>query len=146
VVHPDEIVVDRLRDADAGQVVAGRAGPLGKLMGGVRGVVAADVQEVARPDRLEGRQRLVDVVAGQLVAARAEDAGRRLAEGVQEARRLGPQIDGLAGEQPFDAVSEPDDPSDGVAGFQRGPDDAEQRAVDDGGRPAGLADDERPVR
>jgi hypothetical protein len=145
VVHPDQIVVDRLRDADAGQVVARRAGPLGELVGRVRRVVAADVEEVARPERRERRQRLIDSVAGQFVAARSQDAGGRLAEGVQEAGRLGPQIDGLAGEQPFDAVPEPDDPADGVAGLQRRLDDPEQRAIDDGGRPAGLADDERPV-
>jgi hypothetical protein len=142
MIHLHEVVVHRLRDADAGEIVAGGAGALGQPMRRVGRVVAADIEEVACTKRLERRQRPIEVVVYELVPARAQDAGRRDGESVQETWRLRAEIDEVAGEQPFDAVAEADNLSNRLAGSERGADDPEERAVDDGGWPAGLADDE----
>ena len=42
-------------------------------------------------------------------------------------------------------MMEPDDLANGLSGSERGANDAEKRAIDDGGRSAGLADDQGPV-
>jgi hypothetical protein len=95
MVHLDQVVVDRLRDADAGEIVAGSAGGLGDPMAGVRRIVAADVEEVPGVELAERGQRPVQVRVSKSVAARSEDAGRRLAERIQEVRRLAPEVDVL---------------------------------------------------
>ena len=111
-------------------------------MGRVRRVVAADVEEVAGVERAKGGQRPVEVLVGEAVATRAEDARRRVRKGVEEAGRLVAEVDVLPCEQPLDPVAEPDDWTDPIAGVQGGPDDAEKRTIDDGGRSARLPDDE----
>ena len=40
-------------------------------------------------------------------------------------------------------MAEADDRANGVVSAERSPDDAEQRAIDDGGGAAGLSDDQR---
>jgi len=142
MVHLDEVVVDRLRDSDATEIVARGARRLGQPMGRIRRVVAADVEEDAGVELAESRQRPVEVFVGEAVAAGAEDARRGVCERVEEAGRLVSEVDVLPREQPLNAVAEPDDRADPLASVERGLDDAEERAIDDGGRSAGLPDDE----
>jgi hypothetical protein len=126
VVHLHEVVVHCFRDADAGQIVAGGSGALGQPVGRVSRVVAADVEEGARANRLERRQCSIEVVVREFVPTRAEDARRRITQGIQEARRLGAQIDDVTCEQPLDAVMQPDDLTNSIAGADRGADDPEK--------------------
>jgi hypothetical protein len=113
-------------------------------MGRVRRVVAANVQEDPDVQCSQCRERPVEVVVGELVATRAEDARRGIGQRLQEVRRLPPQIDVGAGEQSFDAVPQANDGADPLSRIKRLTDDPEQRSIDDGGRPARLTDDECP--
>jgi hypothetical protein len=142
VVHLDQVVVDRLRDADAAEIVAVGARRFGQPVGCVGRVVAANVEKVAGVERAEGGQRPVQVFVGETVATRAEDAGGRVRQRIEDAARLVPEVDVLAREQAFDPVAKPDDLTDPIARVEGGPDDAKERTIDDGGRSARLPDDE----
>ena len=78
VVVEHEVVVDRLRDVDAAQRVAGLGGLLGDDAHGVRRVVAADVEEVLDLVRLEHLEHLLAVGQIGFVACAAQRRGGRV--------------------------------------------------------------------
>ena len=77
VVEADEIVVDRLGDVDRAQRMAGLLRLLGDDAHGVRGIVAADVEEGVDFVRLEDLEDLLAILEVGLVARRAERRGGR---------------------------------------------------------------------
>jgi hypothetical protein len=142
VVHPNQVVVHRLRHADTDEVVADRTRTLGQPVARIGRVVAADVEKVPSVERLKSVQRPVQIVVAELVATRAEDAGRGVGQTIEEVRRLAPEIDGIAGQQSLDAVAQTDDRPDLGGRLRRSLKNSKERTIDDGGGTARLADDQ----
>src|SRR5204863_976256 len=143
VVGDRKIVVDGLGNAHADEGVTELLSDLRDFPGGVRGIVAAVVEEVADvvgPEYLDQplvlRPVLID--AFQLVAARAERAARRRLEPRDRRRVLAARVDQVLGERADDAVAAGVDLSDAVSVPARGLDHARGTRVDDGGHPARL--------
>ena len=112
-------------------------------MGGVHGIVAAVVEEIADVVGLEHfdqalvlRPILVD--AGQLVARRSERAARGVTQPAHRRRGLLPHIDHVFGEGADDAVPPRVEFADLVPVLARRLDHAAGGGVDDGGDAAGL--------
>ena len=76
VVEADEVVVDRLRDVDRAQIVVALLRLLGDDPHGVRGIVAADVEERVDVVGLQDLEDLLAIFEVRLVAGRAERGGR----------------------------------------------------------------------
>ena len=108
-VRHRQIVVDGLGHADADDGIAHLGTDLRHLVGGVHGIVAAVVEEVADVVRAEDLDQplvlgaiLVD--SGQLVARRAESAARRVAQRADGGGALLAGVDQILGERAHDAV------------------------------------------
>ena len=89
------VVIDRLRSANTDQIQTSLLSHLGDLVGGVHGVVAADVDEVPNVMSLEHVDTAFEVlllVCLQLVSTGTDGTSRRR---VSQQRDL---IDGLGGE------------------------------------------------
>ena len=105
-----QVVVDRLRHADAGDRIAHRRADLRDLQGGVHRVVAAVVEEIAdvvRPEDFDQALVFGAVLldALELEACRAEGAGRGVAQRRGWWPRFPRQVDEILGEGADDAVA-----------------------------------------
>ncbi len=140
-VRAGEVVVHRLGDADTGHRVAQALADLRDLVGGVLGVAAAVVEEVADVVGLEDLDQAlvlgaVLLQALELVACRAERPRRGVAQRGDGLGRLLAGVDELLVECPEDARLAGVDGADGVRVGARGLDDATGGGVDDGGHTA----------
>ncbi len=143
VVGDGQVVVHGLGHVDGLDRIAHGLGELGDLVAGVGGVAAAIVEEVADVVGLEDLDQalvlaLVVLQALELVAAGAEAAGRRVAQGGDVLRGLLVGVDQVLGQRADDAVAAGIDIADLVRVLARGLDDAAGGGVDDGGDTAGL--------
>ena len=77
MVEADKIVIDRLRDMDRAEWIAGLLRLIGDDADRVRRIVAADVEERVDRMRLEDLEDLLAVFEIGLVAGRAKRCGRR---------------------------------------------------------------------
>ena len=82
--------------------------------------------------------RAIPLEVLQLVARRAEGAGRRVAKCADRCRVLAPDVDQVLGQGADDAVAPGIEMPDAVAVPAAGLDDAQCAGVDDGGHAAGL--------
>ena len=135
-----QVVVDRLRHADAGQRVAEFFGEPRDLEGRVGRIVAAVVEEPAHVVRLEHlQQALVARAVGfqrlELHAAGTERAARRVGEGADRRQRLFRGVDQLLAQRAEDPVARGQHLDLAGAG---GRDDRRRGGVDDGGDAARL--------
>ena len=150
VVGVGQVVVNGLGHADDAHVVAALDGFLVDLVGGVLGVVAADVEEVADVVGLEHLEQPVHVLGGllrllleiNLVAAGAQRGGGRVAAGPRwSALLLVVDVNEFLVEDAEDAVGAAVDFLDALVPA-RFLNDAGQAGVDDGRRAARLRDQE----
>ena len=140
VVVDSQIVVDGFGDVEDAQFIVFLFRQFGDDAGGVRGVVAADVEEVA--DVIFG-ERLEDFFAvGGIgfVARGAEGGGGREGDAFEEFGAGFFEVDEFFIDDAADAVTGAEELLD-VPGFLDALDDANEGLVDDGGGSAGLADD-----
>ena len=138
VVGAGKVVVDRLRHANHAQLVALLLRELRNLVGGVLGVVAPYVEEVADVVGLEDLQHALKVLLLlELVAAGAEGGTRSVAEGADLLLRLRGEVDQVLLEDAEDAVQAAVDLLNGLVVESLGH-DAGQASVDDGGRTTRL--------
>ena len=139
MVGEREIVIDRLRDADDAELVALRLRELGDLVGGVLGVVAADVEEVADVVRLEDFKDAVEIgLLLELVTAGAEGGAGRVLEGADLLLGLGREVDQVFLENTEHAVERAVNLLDALM-VERFGNDAGDAGVNDGGGATGLA-------
>ena len=143
MVGQHQVVVDGLGHADEADLAVDGLAVGAQLGDRVHRVVAADVEhraDVVLPEQLKQlhKRLLVNDGVGQLVAAAAQEAGRRALEqlNVHLVAQHGIQIDELALEHALDAVLHPVDM--GCAAGLGGLIDARQTGVDDGSRAARL--------
>jgi len=108
-------------------------------VGGVRRVVAADVDEVVDAELAKQRQDAVRILRPQLIAAGAERRGGRTAERPERLRILLAEVDHFPFEQSLDPVDHPVNGRD-LGLTERCLDHAKQGAIDRRGRAAGLPD------
>ena len=138
VVRAGQVVVDRLRDADHPELVALLLGQLGDLVGGVLGVVAPDVEEIADVVGLEDLDHALEVLLLlELVAAGPEGRPGRVAQGPDLLLRLRGQVDDVLLEDAQDPVEAAVNFLDGLVVERLGHDSGQAR-VDDRGRTARL--------
>ena len=138
VVGGDEVVVDGLRHADHAHLPALLLGELGDLVGGILGVVAARVEEIADVVGLEDLDHALEVLLLlELVAAGAQRGAGGVAQAADGLLRLGSEVDEVLVEDAQHAVEAAVDLLDAgvVEGFA---DDTGDAGVDDRGRSAGL--------
>ena len=136
-------VVGHAHEAD---VALDAVAVIGQLADGVHGVVAADIEEIADVQLLQnGEQLLIDglivVPIGQLVAAAAQEAGRRALEqlDVEVVGQILREIYDVFLQQTGHAVAHA--VNDLRAAVLAALKDPRQTGVDDGSRAAGLAND-----
>jgi hypothetical protein len=115
VIGVRQIVVDGVGDADHAHVPCTGLGLLVSLVGGVLGVVAAGVEEVADVVGLEDLEQTVHVLAGllgvlleiNLVTAGAERGGGSVTQALDRAGLFIQKIDQIFIENSIDAVGAP---------------------------------------
>ena len=140
-----QVVVDGLGHTVDAQFVAAFDGLVMHLMGGVLGIVAADVEKVADVVGGEDFEEAVHVLGGlfglvleiEFVTAGAQRRGGSVFEALDGARAFVADVDQLLAEQAEDAVEAAVDFLDAFVppGFL---DDAGETGVDDGGGTARL--------
>ena len=137
VVVADQVVVDRLRDVDAAQRIAGFVRGLADDAHGVRRVVAADVKKVADLVRLQHLEDFLAIRQVRLVARRSQRGRRGVGHQFQVAAGFLRQVDQVFVDDAAHAVLCAVDSFNGgkAARFQH---HAGQRLVDDCGRAAAL--------
>ncbi len=138
-----EIVVHGLGNADADERIAQQLRDLRHLVGGVRGIVSAVVEEVTdvvRPEHLDQPLVLGAALLGalQLVAARSERPARRVAQRADRRSRLLRGVDEILGQRADDAVAPGVELPDPALVLARGLDDGAGGGVDRRGYAAGL--------
>ena len=146
VVGVRQVVVNRLGDADDAHFVAALDGLLVDFMGGVLGIVAADVKEIADVVRLEDLEEAVQVARGlfglfleiELVAARAQRGRRGVLEAGDGAGLFLGNVNQLLVQHAEDAVEPAVNALDAVV-FARFLHDACHAGVDDRGGAARLS-------
>ena len=131
-----QVVVDGLGDVEAVQLVLVLLGRLVDDVGGLGGVVAADVADVVLLELVEDGQA---VVVGGLLADGAERGGRGLGDERERGGGFAAEVDQVLVEDALDAVEGAVDLLDFLVllGFE---DRADEALVDDDGRPAALRD------
>jgi hypothetical protein len=139
VVGLAQVVVDRLRDVEQVDVVGFRRRDLVEDVRGLGRVVASDVEEVADVVLAQPGEDLDALLARRLLAHGAQGGARRPRDGFERRALLAPQVDELVLEDPLDAVHGAVDLADLRIVDER-LDETDQALVDDGGRAAGLAD------
>src|SRR5258706_11391229 len=144
VVGDRKIVVDGLGNAHANERVSELFADLRDLPSGVRGIVAAVVEEeadVVGPEYVDQALVMCPVFIDtfQLVAPRAERATRRGLEPRDRRCGLAAGVDQVLGERTDDAVAAGVDLADAVSVLARGLDHARGTRVDDGGHPTRLS-------
>ena len=146
MVGDHQVIVDGLGHAHEADVALDALAVLGQLADGVHGIVAADVEEVADVQLFEDGEELlvhglVGVPVGQLVAAAAQEAGRRALEqlDVQVVGQHGGKVHHTLLQQTGDAVAHAVDDvgTAALAAFK----DARKARIDDGSRTARLTND-----
>ncbi len=138
-----QVVVDRLRHADASDRIAQGLPDLRDLEGGVHGVVAAVVEEISNVVRLEDLDEAlvfgaVLLEALELEACRAEGARRGVAQPADGCGAFLAHVDEILREGADDAVAAGVDLTDVLRLLHRGLDDTGSGGVDDGGYTARL--------
>ena len=134
-----QVVVDGLGDVEAVELVLVLLGRLVDDVGGLGGVVAADVEEVADVVLLELLEDGEAVVVGGLLADGAEGGGGGLGDEGEGGGGFAAEVDEILVEDALDAVEGTVDLLDFLVllGFE---DRADEALVDDDGRPAALRD------
>ena len=145
VVRAVKVVVDGLGHAHDPALIAHRLHVLVDFVAGVHGVVAAVIEEVADIVFLENLQdaleiRVVHGGVGQLIAAGAQGGGGGVFQQTQLLGVLLAHVKQPVIQHTLDAVLRAQHPGDNAA-FQRCVNNAVGAGVDNGCRPAGLADD-----
>ncbi len=143
VVGDGQVIVDGLRDAEAGHGKAHALADLRHLVRGVHRVVAAVVEEVADVVGFEDLDQAfvfgaVFVDTLELVARGAESAARRVHQGRNGRCAFLAGVDHVFGQCTDDAVASGVDVGDLLRMFARGLDDAAGGGIDDGGNTARL--------
>ncbi len=134
VVGDGQVVIDGLGDTDDAELVALFLREFGDLVGGVLGVVATGVEEVANVLRFEDFEHALEIrLVLQLVAAGAEGGAGRVAETANGLLGLRSEIDEILVEDPENAVERAVDFLDAVV-IQCFRDHAFDAGVNDGGR------------
>jgi len=101
VVGDGKIVVDRLRHADDAKFIALRLGEFGNLVGGILGIVAADVEKVTDVVRFEDLEHAIEIsLFLELVATGAESGAGGVLEGADLLLGLGGEIDEILVQDP----------------------------------------------
>ena len=139
VVGLPQVVVDRLRHVEEPHLVALRDRELVEDVRGLRGVVAADVEEPADLVAPERGEHLLALLARRLLAHRAQRRRGRLRDRLERPAALAAEVDEVAPEDPLDPVPRAVDAADALRAGA-GLDDADQALVDHGGRSSGLTD------
>ena len=142
VVGQGKVVVDGLRHADDTEFVAALLGEGVDLGGGVLGVIATDVVEVADVVRFEDLEDAVKVFGLlHLVAAGAEGGAWGVAESAEGLLGFGGEVDELFVEDALDTIETTVDLDDFVLMLEGFRDHPGEAGVDDGGRTAALRDE-----
>ena len=142
VVGERKVVIDGLRHADDAEFVAALFGEGVDFGGGVLGVVATDVVEVADVVRFEDLEDAVEVFGLlHLVAAGTEGGAGRVTEGAESLLGLGGEVDELFVQNALDTIEATIDFDDFVLMLERFRDHPGEASVDDGGRTAALRDE-----
>ena len=139
VVGAGQVVIDGLGHADHAELVALGLGELGDFVGGVLGVVATDVEEVADVVGLEDLKDAIKVgLFLEFETAGAESGAGRVFERANLLLRLRSEIDQVLVEDAEHAVERAVDLFDAFM-VQRFRDEARDAGVDNRGGAAGLA-------
>src|SRR5579875_3542547 len=104
VISDGQVIVDRLGNDDDSEWLANLSGALGETMSGIRGIVTADIGEVADLEIPKTREQAIGIAFLQLVAARAERGRRSPVKCPQRRWLFLTKVDYLTGKQPRDAV------------------------------------------
>ena len=139
MVGDAEVVIDGLRDVEALHLVALLGSVLVDQVRRLRGVVAADVEEVLDVELLEHRNHGGEILLGRLHAHGAEGRGGDLGDGGEVLGGLLAEVDQVLLQQALDAVAHAEHAGD-VVMLERLGDEADQRLVNHNGRTPGLAD------
>ena len=139
VVGAGQVVIDGLWHADHAELVALGLGELGDFVGGVLGVVATDVEEIADVVGLEDLEDAIKVgLFLEFEAAGAQSGAGRVFERADLLLRLRSEIDQVLVEDAEHAVQRAVDLFDTFM-VQRFRDEARDAGVDNRGGAAGLA-------
>ena len=138
VVVADQVVVDGLWNVDAAQCIVGAARFLTDDAHRVRGVIAADIEEVTYAMCLEDLEYLLAILQVRLVAGRAECRGRRIGHHFNVVAGFLGEVEELLIDDAGHSVIRTIDQFDiaELAGFEN---DAGHRLVDDRGRSSSLS-------
>ena len=146
MVRREEVVVDRLRDADAAKVVALRFAVFFDAADRVHRVVAAREEVVANVVLLELLENARKIGFLNLMTATSKRASRRRFETLDDFRRDRRKVENLILHEPFDPVLHSEDFVHlGVGAllseFETALNDTAKARVNDAGRSAALTDD-----
>lgn len=140
-----EIVINSFGDTDDSEFETALAGEVGNFIGGIHGVVTADVKKVTdvmSGDDVEDTVEVLTVGVAEFVAARADGTGARgMTQERQLVRIFLRKVEEVFREDAFNTVACSEEMSDVIREGATAVNDAEQRGVNDRRRATRLSNE-----